>query len=699
MFQTFCQTLFHMTWTAAAAALAVMVLRLFFRRVPRSILCALWLVVFLRMVCPVSFTLPVSLVPEAPTIPVTAVQTAQPAGAGPEALTVAEGEVPAARETVPAAPAAPAADPYQVLFALWLAGFAGMLLWGGASCARLGRRIADAVRVEGNIYESDRIDSPFVCGLLRPRIYLPAGLAGEDRRYVLLHEQAHIRRGDHWTRLLAWPALALHWFNPVLWIAYWLFGRDVETACDQRVIRDFDRTDVAGYAAALFHLGRDRTAPRAVPLAFGEENARGRIRHVLSYKHPALFVVIPAVILCAAVSILLLANPGDRNGQLGGVEIAWSCVLDEGVPVDLPQELQKELMDLIRTYDKEAYQPIADFTPSPGDLVLSNLSQGTSFYLTDSLTGRLTMVRTSPEWDGYSAPCKMEPMEGLSEDPAWQLWQGRLEDYLETGRAEDLYALKTPYIGDPSAVGKVLRALHVSDAAGQYTMELQTAREPYGLILNLANCPVTRAEQMRLSQYQNAAAPVILSLIGNAGVFEIRYDNGMSSGGESVSMTAEEKAGTLEQFREIYRQYRAALSRSSAGQGGQTYRLGEALYLSQELPFRDMTGYDGTVVIRPEEFYVQITHALSSAMPEETRIPSPKYRQEDSETRELTARDGTVIPVDAYTEREFIQVYDRDSQVTGYRIYRMDDEVWLGYWGFDAQGWDLEWLFRLAPAE
>ncbi|MEI3277200.1 MAG: M56 family metallopeptidase [Evtepia sp.] len=155
---------------------------------------------------------------------------------------------------------------------LWAAGGIACLAWGAISYLRLRLRIADAILVEKNIYETDQIDSPFVCGFFRPRIYLPVGLAEPDRRYVLLHEQAHIRRRDYLTKPLAYVALCFHWFNPVLWLAYHLFGRDIETATDQAVIRSFGRTDTAGYAAALLHLGHKPSFPQAVPLAFGEEN-------------------------------------------------------------------------------------------------------------------------------------------------------------------------------------------------------------------------------------------------------------------------------------------------------------------------------------------------------------------------------------------------------------------------------------------
>ncbi|MFR6379282.1 MAG: M56 family metallopeptidase [Evtepia sp.] len=190
---------------------------------------------------------------------------------------------------------------------LWAAGGIACLAWGAVSYLRLRLRIADAILVEENIYETDQIDSPFVCGFFRPRIYLPVGLAGTgSARHVLLHEQAHIRRRDYLTKPLAYVALCFHWFNPVLWLAYHLFGRDIETATDQAVIRSFGRTDTAGYAAALLHLGH-KLLPQAVPLAFGEENPKHRIRSVLSYKKAR---ILGAVRGCRCLSRGLRAPAG-----------------------------------------------------------------------------------------------------------------------------------------------------------------------------------------------------------------------------------------------------------------------------------------------------------------------------------------------------------------------------------------------------
>ena len=348
--------LLTMSLTASIAAGVVMVLRLFLKKVPRWITCLLWAVVLLRMVCPGGFSLPVSLMPETVSsgayvervlpqaeTPANTPQAATTTTTAPAATT----QTPVTRETVAVTPTGPDRD--TVLTILWAAGGIACLAWGAISYLRLRLRIADAILIEKNIYETDQIDSPFVCGFFRPRIYLPVGLAEPDRRYVLLHEQAHIRRRDYLTKPLAYLALCFHWFNPVLWLAYHLFGRDIETATDQAVIRSFGRTDTAGYAAALLHLGHKPSFPQAVPLAFGEENPKHRIRSVLSYKKPAFWVILAAVAACVILGTLLLADLRPGMTQLGTSQTEPTVAYTDGTAY----AIQLDDKTLIRSSSKK----------------------------------------------------------------------------------------------------------------------------------------------------------------------------------------------------------------------------------------------------------------------------------------------------------------------------------------------------------
>ena len=315
----FLHTLLTMSLTAAIAAGVVMLLRLLLKRVPRWVTCLLWAVVLLRMVCPVGFSLPVSLMPETVSSGAYDVRFfPQPTPAGQAQATAptpaTTTQTPVTRETTAVTPAAQqptGPDHDTVLTILWAAGGIACLAWGAVSYLRLRLRIADAILIEKNVYETDQIDSPFVCGFFQPRIYLPVGLAEPDRRYVLLHEQAHIRRWDHRFKPLAYALLCLHWFDPILWIAYRLLCLDIEMATDQAVLRRLDHeehTSPTEYAAALLHLSRDPRVPSAVPLAFGEEDAKERIVSLLRYRRPVMGVLVAAALVCLVLGVGFAGN-------------------------------------------------------------------------------------------------------------------------------------------------------------------------------------------------------------------------------------------------------------------------------------------------------------------------------------------------------------------------------------------------------
>lgn len=232
------------------------------------------------------------------------------------------------------------ANPLQVLLpiaaALWMLGAAAMLLWALVSWLRLRKRVREAVRLEGNVYECE-IASPFVLGLFRPRIYLPFSLENGERELVLAHERAHITAGDHIIKPLGWLLLAAHWYNPLVWLAYALFCRDIELACDERVVRGLSLSDRADYSQALLDLSRPRGGVRACPLAFGESSVKGRVKSVLSYKKPAFWLVLLAVVVCVGAAVCFLTDPKEEAEPVddgdGGVVI--SARLEENFPAQV----------------------------------------------------------------------------------------------------------------------------------------------------------------------------------------------------------------------------------------------------------------------------------------------------------------------------------------------------------------------------
>ena len=340
MADVFIKTL-NMGIAASWLILAVVVLRILLKRVPKRFRLLLWAVVGLRLVLPVSIESALSLVPSAQTLPEGVMYAAAPElYTGSAALYDA---INAAFSAAFAPEPAASANPLQVLLpaasVIWLAGAAAMLLWALVSWLRLRRRVADAVLLEGNVFESERVASPFVLGLIRPRIYLPFGLDEGAREQVLTHERAHIARGDHVIKPLGWLSLAVYWFSPLGWLAYALFCRDIELACDERVIRRLPVSGRADYSQALLDLSRPHHGVGACPLAFGESAVKGRVKSVLTYKRPAFWLIMLAAVLCIGAAVCFLTDPkaeADDSVQNDshdyGIPITVTAVLPENFP-------------------------------------------------------------------------------------------------------------------------------------------------------------------------------------------------------------------------------------------------------------------------------------------------------------------------------------------------------------------------------
>ncbi|MEA4846837.1 MAG: M56 family metallopeptidase [Clostridiaceae bacterium] len=308
----------NMSITATYVLIAVIVLRLILKRTPKWISYALWSLVLFRLVCPVSISSAFSIFGRLG-------KTAS-TGRGIEYIPANIGMMAAPQVDVgttsmntvinnalPAATPAASANPMQILVfigaCIWLAGFISMLIYSLVSYVSLKHRMMDATLLSGNIFETDRISSPFVCGLVRPRIYLPVDLAGNERDYVLRHEQTHISRRDYIIKPLAFLVLSVHWFNPFMWLAFILMSRDLEMSCDEKVISGLDSEGKAGYSSALMRLAMKQPILAGSTLAFGESGAKGRIKNVLNYKKPAFRILAVAVVIIAAAGFALLTNP------------------------------------------------------------------------------------------------------------------------------------------------------------------------------------------------------------------------------------------------------------------------------------------------------------------------------------------------------------------------------------------------------
>lgn len=332
------QKALNMSIAAGWLILAVIALRLLLRRAPKRFRLLLWAVVGLRLALPWSIESALSLIPSAQTLPEGIMLERAPVlDTGISAL---NGAINPGFTAAFTPELGASANPLQVLLpiaaALWMLGAAAMLLWALVSWLRLRKRAREAVRLEENVYECE-IASPFVLGLFRPRIYLPFSLENGERELVLAHERAHITAGDHIIKPLGWLLLAAHWYNPLVWLAYALFCRDIELACDERVVRGLSLSDRADYSQALLDLSRPRGGVRACPLAFGESSVKGRVKSVLSYKKPVFWLVLLAVVVCVGAAVCFLTDPKEEAEPVddgdGGVVI--SARLEENFPVQV----------------------------------------------------------------------------------------------------------------------------------------------------------------------------------------------------------------------------------------------------------------------------------------------------------------------------------------------------------------------------
>ena len=319
----------NMSLTASVVILAVLAVRRLLRRAPKVFSYALWAVVLFRLLCPVSVTSAVSLLgalgaPAQERTAVTSVVEYVPAdivrNMAPTVTPLPQEPFPAEPgenivSTAPsvtqpaAAPASPLSGPVAVLTLTWLTGMALLLLYSVISLLRLRRRLVGAVRLEDNIYLADYIPSPFVMGLFRPKIYLPSTLTETERGYILRHEQYHLRRRDHVVKLLSFLALCVHWFNPLVWAAFILAGKDMEMSCDEAVVRELGEDIRADYSASLLSLATGRRIVAGMPLAFGEGDTGSRIRNLLNWKRPQPWIIAVCAVVCVGLIALCAANP------------------------------------------------------------------------------------------------------------------------------------------------------------------------------------------------------------------------------------------------------------------------------------------------------------------------------------------------------------------------------------------------------
>lgn len=318
----------NMSFVAVPMIIGVMIFRLFANRIPRKFVCILWAVILFRLLCPVTIDSEWSGVMEPYPIDAPVMNQSMTVTAASTEPLPTGGVLPDNKQNPVQSGESISAEPIQhdwlqtLVFVagpyLWVTGLLVLAVYSVVSMILLKRRLTGAVKLRDNIYLADHLASSFVTGVLSPKIYISSQLSIEERRYVILHEQMHIRRGDHLIKLLAWLALCIHWFNPLVWGMFQFFGDDIEMACDEAVLRNAAADIRADYAGLLLRITAGRSLPVGTPLAFGEGDIKARISNIMRYEKPTKIVLLLAMIAVLMLAISFGTNPVQKNTELLG---------------------------------------------------------------------------------------------------------------------------------------------------------------------------------------------------------------------------------------------------------------------------------------------------------------------------------------------------------------------------------------------
>lgn len=524
---TIFDTIFNMTMTASLCILAVFAIRLFLKKAPRVFSYALWSVVLFRLLCPISFESVLSLIPSTRVVEPTGqtglpfqVSTNVPAIDTPvnnylgnhyyEGVTVPESF---------------SLDVSLILAWVWLAGCVFLLGVSLISLFRLRKKLRGAVWEEENIYHASGLETAFVLGMFRPKIYLPEGLSEKERRYILLHEQTHIRRKDYLIRLAAFAALCLHWFNPLVWLAFFASSRDMEMSCDEAVLKKLGNEVKKDYSTSLLSLASGRRWVGGTPLAFGEGDTKSRIKNVLSYRKPAFWVLIAAVIAVAAAVFLLAANPLSKRESMRWLNSLNAEDVQQIEVVVMPSDENERYA--LYTDESDISDITALLRKGKGRYVEKPealTGGGVSFYLTMKDGSRHSVFNTGNvylvvDWDSYKADSDW--LSSWDETYGWgnaPLPEDFSFDIVPptSETAQHLFDLRTEYIGNNSAVGALLDALNFPQRRNGFS--LQTNAQPYGLTVNFSE------DAPDLLPYEKNAV-LLLSLIDNADEIAYQFES------------------------------------------------------------------------------------------------------------------------------------------------------------------------------
>ncbi|MFW6679789.1 M56 family metallopeptidase [Lacrimispora sp. AGF001] len=510
--------LLNMSFTASIVIAFVLVARIILHKAPKVFSYMLWSVVLFRLICPFSFESIFSLLPtKANPISQDILYMQTPnidTGIG-----ITNQSVPV---IIPAPLPQASANPLQIWIAIfshiWVLGVAALLVYSLIALFRLRKQLLNATLYQNNIFISSRIDTAFVMGIFYPKVYLPSDLNVAERSYILLHEQTHIKRLDHIFKLISFLVLCVHWFNPFAWIAFFLSGRDMEMSCDEAVIRRLGDEVKKDYSASLLTLATGRRIVSGTPLAFGEGDTKGRIKNVLNYRKPRVWAVLIALLAVVFVVFGLTTSPKDMPGKSIGVNATILKIDKTNQTITVKgNDNNSPIGDNCIVSWKDATLQTVINKEDPIKISIDDFAIG------DHVVLFLGEIQESYPTRAEATTIQLEPNEtSVTAYPVQDLWNAR-----------------TKYVGDNSAVGKLIGLLPVPMGMQYDHFELQTSSSPYKVEL------VYSVPTQSLSEYdsENSAASntfrtnalYLLALIENADEIQVT----LTDGSQEIAFTSD----------------------------------------------------------------------------------------------------------------------------------------------------------------
>ena len=649
----------NLSINASWLILAVIVARLLLKKAPRWISCLLWGLVAVRLLCPISLESVLSILPSAKVVPDNIEMVQDPhIDSG---VRIIDNAVNPVIEKSFSPDAASSVNPMQVVVfmgsIIWLTGMTVMLLYALISYILLRRKVRASVAMNDRVKECDEVDSPFILGIFRPEIYVPSGINEDTLELVIAHEEAHLKRHDHWWKPFGFVLLAIHWFNPLCWVAYILLCRDIEAACDEKVIKDKDREYMAAYSQALLDCSVNRRIIAACPLAFGETGVKERVKGVLNYKKPAFWVIIVAVIACIVVAICFMTNPAKR------------ITLPDNPVVFSIHDNPDGYIEYHWEENGLVYVPYMPLDPGlAGDCIGYDELEGEfESYVckVDGLSETEWICDVSSETvNGHTAGMIMREINVKKVPEGW----------------ESEYKWNIPYtdyVGDAPTVTEIASRLPYPEEYQYDHIEIQSGEEPYGLTVFLKGKPSIDA-----TQFQTAANKAFES-IGNLGSITFSVVDSE----ETVTFLAAEDIITDDLGS-------GAISNESVTDW-MDITLPSGYSISS---FRDDIGWQGGALILPRSY--DIAAGFDSAPSE--WIYSGLISRMPADNTGVTYKNGipdlSGIPMNNHTDAEYIKVIGLERSnmqwpaimlKENHDLYTASDMSRLSASGIDTEAMDL----------